>query len=434
MAKKGAATKKAAQFRAAETGKIQLWQHLAKNLLRPFPDQAGNFLWVSAKAGAKTEQDLLQPKNLAKGRTTNNCEALVRMPTYLSEEGACIARGVKYLEKLKTPEATGLDFLELFDEDGGKAFLAACRYFDKSDDADKEPENAAEHAEAMAKFLTEDGATKAKRARRLALVSARLYGVSVSLLEQMALAQQPEAWAGRLDRGKQPAEAAKAFQSKPTLKRLRALWEASAEILAKDAQNQTKKRKAAAADRSSGSAESEVEESDSAETGDGKSDSESTSEKTAQKKSKKSKKSDKKKSKREKEKKKAEKRKNQEKKGRKGTKKEKKSKKRASTSASSSSSKPPAKRSEEDAEKSALQDWQLSEVQSFQMEWAGFAQAAAEKRAVEADFLGLMGKLPAKILDVYGLRRTALPAKLLSFVEDVEEIVNKGLAHWHKAQ
>ena len=215
-------------------------------------------------------------------------------------------------------------------------------------------------------------------------------------------------------------------------KRLRALWEASAEILAKDTQNQTKKRKAAAADRSSGSAESEAEDSDSAETGDGKSDSESTSEKTAQKKSKKSKKSDKKKSK--KEKKKAEKRKNQEKKGRKGTKKEKKSKKRASASASSSSSKPPAKRSEEDAEKSALQDWQLSEVQSFRMEWAGFAQAAAEKRAVEADFLGLMGKLPAKILDVYGLRRTALPAKLLSFVEDVEEIVNKGLAHWHKAQ
>ena len=141
------------------------------------------------------------------------------------------------------------------------------------------------------------------------------------------------------------------------------------------------------------------------------------------------KKSDDKKSEKDKKQKKEKRRNQQDKRATTETKKMEKLKKKASASTSTSSSEPPPARSK-GAEKRALDDWQLSEVQSFAAEWAVFAQAAAQKRAAETEFLQLLGKVPVKILDFYDLRRAALPARILSFVEDVGEVVDKALAHW----
>ncbi|CAJ1368717.1 unnamed protein product, partial [Effrenium voratum] len=141
------------------------------------------------------------------------------------------------------------------------------------------------------------------------------------------------------------------------------------------------------------------------------------------------KKSDDKKSEKDKKQKKEKRRNQQDKRATTETKKMEKLKKKARASTSTSSSEPPPARIK-GAEKRALDDWQLSEVQSFAAEWAVFAQAAAQKRAAETEFLQLLGKAPVEILDFYDLRRAALPARILSFVEDVGEVDDKALAHW----
>ncbi|CAJ1357298.1 unnamed protein product, partial [Effrenium voratum] len=226
---------------------VELWNHFGKKLLRSFPDVRGNFVWVNAKTGAKSEQDVLQTLRIAKTREPDNCEALRRMGTWLSEEGATIENAMDYLKSIMTDEGLGLDFAkQALTSAEGKKYVAACEFFNTKGEQDKDAEELSGHVEHFLQFLTEDGEKKCKRARRLALCAARLYLLAASFLEQSSICQHPDQWAPKVDA---KLGSAAAFKKKPTAKRLAAFMEEAAQSAA--AASTSDRRKRAAADDSS---------------------------------------------------------------------------------------------------------------------------------------------------------------------------------------
>ncbi|CAE7347900.1 unnamed protein product, partial [Symbiodinium sp. CCMP2456] len=213
--------------RGGKESKVELYNHLAKNLLRPFPDAAGNFLWLKRSDKAQREQDMLKPAYLAKTRAVENCEALSRMSTYLSEEGATISNAANYLGNSPTVEKLGLDFFQTLGSPSGQKFVKACAFFDKDDSSSKDAGSVDGHVDAYIDFLSSDGDTKIKKARRMVLAGARAYLCGMSFLEQAALVRHPEIWAPKVVMETQQASA-REFRKKPTCKRLRQVLKDSA--------------------------------------------------------------------------------------------------------------------------------------------------------------------------------------------------------------
>ena len=238
---------KKATVSSTSATKVELWNHFGKKLLRSFPDVRGNFVWVNAKSGAKSEQDVLQTLRIAKTREPDNCEALRRLGTWLSEEGATVENAMDYLKSIMTDEGLGLDFAkQVLTSADGKKYVAACEFFNTKGEQDKDAEELSGHVEHFLQFLTEDGEKKCKRARRLALRAARLYLLAASFLEQSSLCQHPDQWAPKVEA---KLNSAAAFKKKPTAKRLAAFLEEAAQSAA--AASTSDRRKRAAADDSS---------------------------------------------------------------------------------------------------------------------------------------------------------------------------------------
>ena len=230
------------------SAKVELWNHFGKRLLRSFPDAHGNFVWVNPKSGAKTEQDVLSTLRVAKTREPDNCEALRRLGTWLSEEGATVESAMDYLHNIMTDEGLGLDFAkQLQTTSAGKKYVAACQYFNTKGAEDKDPAELSDHLTHFLDYLTEDGQKKCKRARRLALCAARLYLAATSFLEQSAMCLHPEQWAPRVEA---KTDCAAAFKKKPSARRLTA-WMEEAVAGAAEALSLERKRKRATADDSS---------------------------------------------------------------------------------------------------------------------------------------------------------------------------------------
>ncbi|OLP76069.1 hypothetical protein AK812_SmicGene44046 [Symbiodinium microadriaticum] len=236
--------------RGGKESKVELYNHLAKNLLRPFPDAAGNFLWLKRSDKAQREQDMLKPAYLAKTRAVENCEALSRMSTYLSEEGATISNAANYLGNSPTVEKLGLDFFQTLGSSSGQKFVKACAFFDKDDSSSKDAGSVDGHVDAYIDFLSSDGDTKIKKARRMVLAGARAYLCGMSFLEQAALVRHPEIWASKVVVETQQASA-REFRKKPTCKRLRQVLKDSALSLLEAVEAQSKRKKRAALEASS---------------------------------------------------------------------------------------------------------------------------------------------------------------------------------------
>ncbi|CAJ1459931.1 unnamed protein product, partial [Effrenium voratum] len=196
-----------------------------------------NFVWVN----------VLQTLRIAKTREPDNCEALRRLGTWLSEEGATVENAMDYLKSIMTDEGLGLDFAkQVLTSAEGKKYVAACKFFNTKGEQDKDAEELSGHVEHFLQFLTEDGEQKCKRARRLALRAARLYLLAASFLEQSSLCQHPDQWAPKVEA---KLGSAAAFKKKPTAKRLAAFLEEAAQSAA--AASTSDRRKRAAADDSS---------------------------------------------------------------------------------------------------------------------------------------------------------------------------------------
>ncbi|CAJ1393726.1 unnamed protein product [Effrenium voratum] len=400
---------------------VPFYSHFAKSVLRPFPDSAGNFLWIPRGKGAKTEQDLLKPARLAKSRSSANCEALGRMPTYLSEEGACVAHAAEYLKDNLALEKFGAGFVERLREGEGAKFVEACCFFNKDDETEKDVAKAAEHVANYLDFLTNDPEAKIKEARRMVLCAARMFVLGASALEQMALAQHPEEWAQQMNTEKQPAAAAGAFKKKPTAKRYRALLEAAAASLLSE-QSLTRKRKKPKLEDSS-AADSEDEEA---------TDKEDSSEESGQQHGSIS--SDEKKKKKKKQKTKEAAKERDRKKADKSKQKGKDKAKPASAEVLVDSPEP---EDPDEEQTQALSKWQLSEIQSAEGEWQLFKEVLKSAAATQEDFAKHLNYVPVEVREAFGVKVKKLPAKAEArgaVAQRMQDIIAAGKSFWAAQQ
>ena len=374
--------------------------------------------------GAKTEQDLLKPARLAKSRSSANCEALGRMPTYLSEEGACVAHAAEYLKDNLALEKFGAGFVERLREGEGAKFVEACCFFNKDDETEKDVAKAAEHVANYLDFLTNDPEAKIKEARRMVLCAARMFVLGASALEQMALAQHPEEWAQQMNTEKQPAAAAGAFKKKPTAKRYRALLEAAAASLLSE-QSLTRKRKKPKLEDSS-AADSEDKEAtdkeDSSQESGQRHGSTSSEEKKKKKKKQKTKEAAK-----EREKKKADKK-------LRGKQKSKDKAKPASAEVLVDSPEP---EDPDEEQTEVLSKWQLSEIQSAEGEWQLFKEVLKSATATQEDFAKHLNYVPVEVREVFGVKVKKLPAKAEArdaVAHRMQDIIAAGKGFWAAQQ
>ena len=102
---------------AEQASKVELRNHLEKKVLRSLPDARVNFAWVSAKSGAKSDQDDLQTTRVAKTTRDANWGALRRL-------------GAEYLKSVLTEE-------QLVTSGDGKRHIATCQFFNTKAEEEK---------------------------------------------------------------------------------------------------------------------------------------------------------------------------------------------------------------------------------------------------------------------------------------------------------
>lgn len=438
--------------RGGKESKVELYNHLAKNLLRPFPDAAGNFLWLKRSDKAQREQDMLKPAYLAKTRAVENCEALSRMSTYLSEEGATISNAANYLGNSPTVEKLGLDFFQTLGSPSGQKFVKACAFFDKDDSSSKDAGSVDGHVDAYIDFLSSDGDTKIKKARRMVLAGARAYLCGMSFLEQAALVRHPEIWAPKVVVETQQASA-REFRKKPTCKRLRQVLKDSALSLLEAVEAQSKRKKRAALEASSH--DSPVSSSSKAS---GSSDlvkkkekksakkrppvsSDSSSENPSSPSNKKRKTKDEKKDKKQDKKDKT----SVEKKDKRRNEKDKKKRREISASPAAPSAPKPSKLSNladsasEDFladQTAALMTWQLSEIQSAAGEWEARKQDFLGNVMTSEEFEKYLHLIPEAVRQAFQLQITKLPKeqKREGVMQRILAIIEAGNTFWAAQQ
>ena len=197
------------------------FKRYGKHMLRHCPDKRGNFLWV-LKKGPQKDRGYLQSNCIAQSRDKDNCEAIRKLQNYLSETGATISLGLDYLSGSNAGDA----LQTLLQKAEGTKFVEAMKFFNRHDAEDKKKDEAEDHAKACINFLEKVSAEDLKTIQQAALDSARVYGMSMCLLEFKALVEKPEAWNSKIVGDQQKGDY-KSFQKKGTLSTLRA-WIASA--------------------------------------------------------------------------------------------------------------------------------------------------------------------------------------------------------------
>ena len=395
------------------------------------------------------ESKVLRPAAIAATRSPGNSEWCARPGFALSESAANVEMGT---EVLQTYFASAACFAEHFDGLGfkgmasaletaeGKAFMAACNRLNKRNQAEHTSESLAHDVKAWHDFLSDNSEAKARMARKLAMVSGRLYLFAMDFLEQLALVSEPSAFAKAMKTldVDQPLTAVAAWFKDPdeTKKLLKMLAATYKDQVAPKTKGKKKRTLDAASSPSKEGSSKHPASSTSA------------SKKTKKKKSKKHSKKDKSDS-RKKAKKDA---------GKKSKKKKDSSKSEQSSSSSSSTSKPKRKRDRRSPapamealgnspspEKSpaneidlALATWHLSEAQSFKQEWDDLG-GVEDRQAAALDRINtLLAAVPGNVLKAYQLELVLpmkkKPSKWRQIAERVDVLVTAAIEFWKKQQ
>ena len=396
------------------------------------------------------ESKFLRPAAIAATRSPGNSEWCARPGFALSESAANVEMGT---EVLQSYFASAACFAEHFDGLGfkglataletaeGKAFMAACSRLNKRNQTEHTSESLAHDVKAWHDFLSDNSEAKARMARKLAMVSGRLYLFAMDFLEQLALVSEPAAFAKAMKTldVDQPLTAVVAWlkdpdETKKLLKMLAATYKD--QVVPKTKGKKKRTLDAASSPSKEGSSKNSASST-------------SASKKTKKKKSKKHSKKDKSDS-RKKDKKDADKKNKKKKKA--------SSKSKASSSSSSSTSKPKRKKDRRSPapamealgnspspEKSpaneidlALATWHLSEAQSFKQEWDDLG-GVEDRQAAELDRINkLLEAVPGNVLKAYQLELVLpmkkKPSKWVQIAERVDALVAAALEFWKKQQ
>ena len=382
-------------------------------------------------------------------RSPGNSERRARQGFALSESAANVEMGT---EVLQSYFASAAFFAEHFDGLGfkglataletaeGKAFMAACNRLNKRNQTEHTSESLAHNVKAWHDFLSDNSEAKARMARKLAMVSGRLYLFAMDFLEQLALVSEPSAFAKAMKTldVDQPLTAVVAWlkdpdEPKKLLKMLAATYKDQVVPKTKgkkkrtlDAVSSPSKEGSSANPASSTSASKKTKKKSKKHSKKDKSDPRKKDKKDAGKKNKNKKKAS--------------------------------SKSDASSSSSASTSKPKRKRDRKSPapakeglgnspspEKSpaneidlALATWHLSEAQSFKQEWDDLG-GVEDRQAAELDRINkLLEAVPGNVLKAYQpelvLPMKKKPSKWVQIAERVDALVAAALEFWKKQQ
>ena len=183
---------------------IESYKHFAKGSLRPYPSYAGEVLYSGGNKDM-TEKQFLKLENVAASRNSGNSELCHRIEFGLSMGSASVLAMHPYLEEYfaRAPrDGSGFrEFRDMFEELGGRRYIAACKIMDnfaKPGNARVGTEVIRKHVDNWYAFLTDENSKKnAQTLRKVVMLSSRLYTSSMAMLEQMALADDPNSWGSK---------------------------------------------------------------------------------------------------------------------------------------------------------------------------------------------------------------------------------------------
>lgn len=183
---------------------VPAWKILHKSLIRPWATKNGDVLFHNAKEDDKAA---LQLQNVLRCVNSGNSELCHRITVGMSEHCANVTAGFVSLLKYLRPGGTAEDAGAILGTMAAQfAGADAARFLRACDILDTQSANYATTAAAAREgfvdwlqFLRTDVFAKEATLRKVALLSSRLYISSISLLEAMALANSPGAWATKFE-------------------------------------------------------------------------------------------------------------------------------------------------------------------------------------------------------------------------------------------
>ena len=173
--------------------RVEPYMHFGKKTLQPYVND-GDTLYISRGIGS--EKKFLSKEKLLQHITTDNSELCRRPCCRVSFEAASIEESKQFCaDNAEDVHAALKDFFAVL---AYPDFANACTFFNQKNATEREYPEAKKHATALFAGITSDDKAE-KCARRVAMLSARLFLSSTSILELLALATDPKAWAKKVD-------------------------------------------------------------------------------------------------------------------------------------------------------------------------------------------------------------------------------------------
>ena len=198
------------------------YEYFAKSKLASYPNEDGVCLHLGK---FQDEKAFFALKSIVQSRSGKNEELCRRIGIGVALDAASIHHGALLLHKRfpeDMPEAAAKQLskmgvpklLEVLSSAPGQVFLKAVEVLNVGKTGQPAEKTVKKAMKVFVEFLDEDDGTLVRNLARLASDAAGLYLFSMTLLKDMALLADPEAWAGKVE-GKQK-DAVKAWVKKPT--------------------------------------------------------------------------------------------------------------------------------------------------------------------------------------------------------------------------
>ena len=233
---------------------VPRYHYFAKSKLASYPNEDGACVYLEKN---HDEKDFFKLKTILKSRTSSNEELCHRPGMGLALDAASVHHGTQVLRKhFEKPlraipaehtaalDKTGLPkLLEILGSKSGKEFVDSLAVLNVGKTGQPTEEAVKAAVKTFVQYLQDPTGELHRSLTRLASDAAGLYLFAMTLLKDMALVQNPQGWADKVD-GKQ-IDAVKAWKRKPTdEKKLRQALVAA--LMAKVQENEpppSKKRK-----------------------------------------------------------------------------------------------------------------------------------------------------------------------------------------------
>ena len=233
---------------------VPRYHYFAKSKLASYPNEDGACVYMEKN---HDEKDFFKLKTILKSRTSSNEELCHRPGMGLALDAASVHHGTQVLRKhFEKPlraipaehtaalDKTGLPkLLEMLGSKSGKEFVDSLAVLNVGKTGQPTEEAVKAAVKTFVQYLQDPTGELHRSLTRLASDTAGLYLFAMTLLKDMALVQNPQGWADKVD-GKQ-IDAVKAWKRKPTdEKKLRQALVAA--LMAKVQENEpppSKKRK-----------------------------------------------------------------------------------------------------------------------------------------------------------------------------------------------